>query len=92
MNSLEVIRSSLAWKVGNGNSFRIGRDPWSGCGNEHILSLDLVDCLDQSNIQYLSRVGDLEVSTIIIQGWKLGISLGLSEIHSREWDIYVLSL
>ena len=70
LNSLEVIRSGLAWKVGNGNKVRIGWDPWLGCRNDHIQPLELVECLEQSNVLYLSQVGDHEASTIHSQGWK----------------------
>lgn len=71
---------------------RIGQDPWPGCGNDHILPPELVECLDQSNVQYLSYVGDHEAFTIHSQGWKSGIFLGLDEYHTRVWDIYIRAL
>lgn len=54
LNSLEVIQSGLAWNIGNGNKVCIAQDPWPGCGEEHILPPALVECLEQSNFQFLS--------------------------------------
>lgn len=51
-----------------------------------------MEFLEKSNYQFLSQVGDVDSTTIIGQGWKSGIFLGLSTDHCREWDRYVLAL
>ena len=33
LNSLPLIREGLTWRIKQGNSVRIGIDPWIGCGN-----------------------------------------------------------
>lgn len=92
LDALDVIRSGLAWDIGKGDRFCIGRDPWPGSGEEHILPPTLVDRLEQSNVLFLSQVGNPLGSTICYQGWKSGDSLGLDEEHFRVWDIYLGAL
>lgn len=89
---LEVIHFGLAWKVGNGHSFRIRHDLWPGSSHNHVLSMELVESLEQKNFQFLFQVGDEGTSSIISQGCKSGILLGLDVDHCREWGIYVLAL
>lgn len=37
LQSFDLIGQGLAWKVGNGRNVTIGLDPWSGCGQGHLL-------------------------------------------------------
>jgi hypothetical protein len=92
MESLDVIRFGLAWKIGNGSRFRIGIDPWPRCNHNHVLSNALVEFLELNNYRFLSEVGDEGSSTIFNQGWKSGYFLGLNEEHCREWGLYVAAL
>lgn len=81
LDSLEIICHGLTWKIGNGNSFRIGIDPWPRSNHSHILSNALVDFLDRNNFRYLSDVRDEGSTTIFSQGWKSHLRLGLSDDH-----------
>lgn len=39
--SIIFIKEGRAWQIGNGEKVRLGIDAWSGCGNAHILPLEL---------------------------------------------------
>ena len=54
LDALDVIRLGLAWNIGKGDCFHIGRDPWPSSGVEHIFPPDLVDCLEQADFLFLS--------------------------------------
>ena len=90
MDALDVIRPGLAWNIGKG--FRIGWDSWIGSGMDHILPPDLVDCLEQDDVLFISQVGNPLESTIHHQGWKSGESLGLDVDQGRIWDNYLGAL
>jgi hypothetical protein len=38
LNAFPLIENGLAWKIGNGNHFRIGKDPWPGSERNHLLT------------------------------------------------------
>ena len=45
VKSFHLIESNLAWDVGNGERVLIGRDPWLGCIEQHILPLEVIEAL-----------------------------------------------
>lgn len=49
-----VTGNSLTWKVGNGKNVRIGSDPTMGCGEQIILSPDLMNHLHEKWHFYLT--------------------------------------
>jgi hypothetical protein len=54
INSFHIIGDWLIWKVGNGSKVLIGKDPWIGCANSHILPEELVNFLNQRGYFYLN--------------------------------------
>ena len=54
IESIDVIEQGLAWMVGNGESVRIGQDPWAGCNGSYALSRGLIEHLSTKGINFLS--------------------------------------
>ena len=92
LDSMDIIYGGLAWKIGNNNRFRIGIHPWPGSNRNHILSNALVECLDLDNLRFLLDVRDEGSTSFFSKVWKMGLMLGLSVDHSREWDLFVEAL
>jgi len=66
--AFEIIGRGLAWKVGDGWSLLIGRDPWPGSGQVHILSGPLVQWLEGRGLIFLSQIVDPVTTTFWNQG------------------------
>jgi hypothetical protein len=75
----EVISQGLAWKVGRGNSLRLGRDPWVGATGQHLLPQNLIDRLHERGIFHLIQIADEQHSSIWSQGWQDAQALNLEE-------------
>jgi hypothetical protein len=90
--SFLVISQGLAWKVGKGNSLRIGRDPWPGNNGQHILPQVLIDRLHEMGFFHLNQIADEQQTTIWRQGWKDAQALNLEEQLSVHWSAYIRSL
>lgn len=92
LDSLDIIRGGLAWKIGNGNDVKFSIDPWPRRNQSLILSNALVEWLDLNNYRFLSEVRDESTTSIFSQGWKSSLILGLSVAHCKEWNRYVEAL
>lgn len=90
--SISIIRRGLAWCISNGEVVCIGKDAWSGCGNVHILSLELRQSLEAAGITQLSQITDEENSTWLSQAWKSAQDLMIPNIWRNEWIIYIGAL
>jgi len=75
--AFDLIGKWMAWGVGDGHKFLVGRDPWPGCGRDHILSVSLHNELEQRGITFLYQTEDRTSTTIWNQGWMDGVGLGL---------------
>jgi hypothetical protein len=64
LNTFPLIENGLAWKLGNGNRFRLGKDPWPESEGNHLLTEQLIQCLHSLGIIYLSSLADSNHSTL----------------------------
>ena len=88
LHSLPLIRDNLVWRIRNGNSARIGLDPWSGSGGRHTLPQDLIALLSARNIKVISQIADTTQSDIFHQAWKSAIQLNIPRRWHTVWDEY----
>lgn len=56
LNAFPLIEKWLIWKIRNGSKFLLGKDPWIGCNENHVLSDNLVHALNGGGFFYLSQV------------------------------------
>ena len=56
VKSFNLIENNLAWDVGNGESVLIGRDPWLGCTQQHLLPLHVIEALSHVGITTLNHL------------------------------------
>jgi len=92
VESFKVIEQGLAWKIGNGNNVKIGKDPWVGCNENYALPTGLVHHLENKGILFLSQVDKLGYSTIWGQAWKNEEDLELEQRWRNEWRTYIHEL
>jgi len=92
VQAFEVIGKGLAWKIGNGQKFILGRDPWAGCGLDHLLSEPLRNHLHREGLFFLSQVADQATTSFWNQGWRSGIAIGALGDLAEEWDRYTRAL
>ena len=77
VKSFHLIESKLAWNVGNGEKLLVGRDPWLGCTQEHILPGYVIEALRRRGIYTLNHLAAPRPEGIWIQRWRRENSLGL---------------
>eukprot|EP00253_Pinus_taeda_P020147 PITA_20147 len=92
LDAFKIIERGLAWKVGNGECVRIGKDPWVGCNEHFALSPELLEQLDSKGIKMLHQIENPGLSSIWAQGWKSAELLDL-DVHWRdEWNVFIQEL
>jgi hypothetical protein len=62
--SFLLIGNWLVWKVKNETRMRLGEDPWFGCGENYVLSRNMVSSLEMGGIIFLFQVADLDSTTV----------------------------
>eukprot|EP00253_Pinus_taeda_P008007 PITA_08007 len=87
-----VIEKGLAWKVGDGQNVRIGRDPWVGCNASYALTPSLLRHLGSKGIYTLNQVEKIGPYSIWGQNWKNAEDLGLNIRWHNEWASYIEEL
>jgi hypothetical protein len=87
-----VVENNLAWKVGNGELVRVGTDSVLGCGENVILSEDLIVSLQDRGICTLNHVRDQNTTTIWEQGWMTAQELSLDGEQTIAWNPYIAVL
>lgn len=92
LNALPLIRDGLTWRIYDGASVQIGRDPWIGCGNAHQLPLDLLQILIEKGIMHINHAADPEQSSFLHQAWKTARSLLLPRQWHQSWHTYTSAL
>jgi hypothetical protein len=56
LNAFPLIGKWLIWKIGNGAHILIGKDPWIGSKDNHLLPENMVCSLNEGGFYYLSQV------------------------------------
>ena len=80
-----VIGRWVAQMVGNGNSIRVGEDPWVWGDGIQFLSQDIRDWLKGWGFQFLEDVGQMGKK-------KMDLDLGLVTALANEWQCFINSL
>jgi hypothetical protein len=81
----------LAWRIGDGEKVRTGKDPWIGCDSEHKLPYPLIHSLHLQGLFTLADATDPGNSSIWNQGWKIAARLGLESIEATHWNSFSLA-
>eukprot|EP00253_Pinus_taeda_P028145 PITA_28145 len=92
LESFKVVEQGLAWKIGNGEKVKIGKDPWVGCNGNYALSPDLVQHMEEKGLRFLSQVEKPGFSTIWGQAWKNGEELDLEQRWWIDWNAFTQEL
>jgi len=88
VRAFDLVGDNLAWRVGNGHKFLLGRDVWVG-GDQVVLSEELCAALSHRGCTFLYQVADPVASTFWNQGWLGGAHMGLVGNLLIEWDSYL---
>jgi len=88
LQSLPLLREGITWRIRNGNSVRIGVDPWVGYGISHRLSEDLITHLHNRGITHMNQIGESANSTFLQQAWATHRVLEIPAQWQNEWQAY----
>lgn len=77
------------WNIGNGQSIKLGEDPWLGAGNKYKLPPPLVQALRECGLFLLSNPYTGSPQLRGHPGWKSTTSLDLPLDHKLEWETYI---
>lgn len=92
IKSFHLVEEHLAWNVGDGNSVRIGLDPWLGNGLQHLLPQNIREHLAEQGILHLNQVTDPRGTTIWRQAWMSGHMLWFPKQDIPMWEEYIGAL
>ena len=92
VNSFDLIENNLAWDVGNGESVEIGRDPWMGSVNQHLLPPDIIELLSLQGVVMLNHLAIPRNNEPWIQFWKRAVSFGLGARETVILEHYIWEL
>ena len=92
VKSFHLIEDNLAWDVGNGESVLIGKDPWLGSTNQHLLPDDIIEDLRHRGISTLNHLADPRPDAPWAQSWRMANSLGLGARGTAFVEIYLREL
>jgi len=92
VKSFHLIESKLAWNVGNGQKLMIGRDPWMGSTQNHILPDGVVEALRRRGIVFLSHLAVPRPVGVWHQRWRRADSLGLADQEKEYVEAYIRTL
>jgi hypothetical protein len=84
-----VIENRLAWNIGNGQRFRLGTNPWTGCEGQHILSHQLINHLRTIGFNTLNKLVEPRLTTNWSQVWNSASLLGLEYEEVSDMDRYL---
>eukprot|EP00253_Pinus_taeda_P027341 PITA_27341 len=88
INTIPLLRDGLTWCIREGNSVRIGLDPWVGCGNTHRLPDGLIRHLNDRGITHIRHIGDPANSTFLQQAWLNAHTLEIPAQWHATWTDY----
>ena len=89
VKSFHLIENNLVWDVGNGESVLIGRDPWPGSTQQHLLPIDVIEVLVHRGITTLNHLADPRPAEPWTQFWRRANSLGLGDWATGYLEIYL---
>lgn len=92
VTSFDLIENHLAWDVGNGESVMIGRDPWMGSFQQHLLPPDVIDQLGLQGVIMLNQLAVPRINEPWIQIWKRAVSFELGARETVILDHYIREL
>ena len=92
MKSFSLIESNLTWDVGNGEKLQVGRDPWMGSEQQHVLTENVINALALRSILTLNQLVEERPEDPWIQHWKSANMLGLGEPVAAFLDNYIRGL
>ena len=92
VKSFRLIEDNLAWDVGNGESVLIGRDPWLGSTQQHLLPNDIIVELGHRGITTLNQLADPRPAEPWVQCWRRENSLGLRDRETVFVETYIREL
>jgi hypothetical protein len=92
LKAFHVIGDGLAWRIGNGTKVRIGACPWPGCGNNHLLPVEIIQSLHNQGFFSLHQIAEPKETTIWHQAWKSAEQVGLEEVQNVSWSNYIQAL
>ena len=92
MRYFSIIESSLSWDVGNGEKVQVGRDPWLGSEQQHVLPDEVINALALRGITTLNQLADQRLEDPWIQHWKSAYLLGLGEPEAAFLENYIRGL
>ena len=92
VKSFSLIESSLTWDVGSGENVQIGRDPWMGSEQYHILPAAVINALALRGISTLNQLDDQRPEEPWTQHWKSADMLGLGEHEIVYYENYIRGL
>ena len=92
VTSFDLIENHLAWDVGNGESVLIGRDPWMGSIQQHLLPPDVIDQLGLQGVFMLNHLAVPGNNVPWIQVWKRAVSFELGARETEFLDHYIHEL
>lgn len=92
VKSFHLIESKLVWNVGNGEKLLVGRDPWMGCTQEHLLPGYVVEALRRRGIFTLNQLAAPRPEEMWFQTWRRANTLGLQEQEKVFMEVYIRNL
>jgi len=86
---MNIIKASLAWRVGNRTEIRIGADPWAGSRNVPILPQDMKMELRKTGHTLLSHIHVVAREEALHSCWKDFDTLGISDRWRADWARFI---
>ena len=89
MKYFSIIESNLTWDVGNGEKLQVGRDPWMGSEQQHVIPMEVINALALRGISTLNQLAEERPEDPWIQHWKSAELLGLGEQEMFFYENYI---
>jgi hypothetical protein len=75
VKTFHILESNLVWNVGNGQNLKVGKDPWLGSAQQHLLPNHLIELLGHRGIHTLSHLAEPLNGEPWFQQWRRVSSL-----------------
>jgi hypothetical protein len=91
LQDFPLIGRWLIWCIGDGSQVLIGKDPWIGSQNNHLLPASLIQWLNRDGFFFLNHIMRRDFTTGHTH-WLSSRDLDLDGEHIPLWDSYIISL